>query len=60
MTSTPVLSGTGMDVCIGVGTGFGTTSLLVPNTSESSVKQKPGTGHVGKIGKTSKPGTTTL
>ena len=30
-----------MDVCAGVGTGVCTTSIPVPNTSETSVKQNP-------------------
>ena len=33
--------GTGMDVCTGVGTGIGTTSIPVPDTSETSVKHNP-------------------
>ena len=30
-----------MDVCTGVGTGIGTTSIPVPDNSESSVKHNP-------------------
>ena len=40
-----------MDVCTGVGTGIGTKSIPIPDSSVSWVEQ-PGSGYFGEIGTT--------
>ena len=40
-----VTPGAGMDLCTGVGTDIGTTSLPVPDTSASSAEHLPDTRH---------------
>ena len=39
-----------MHVCTGAGTGIGTTSIPVPDTSVRSAQYQPGTGYFGTFG----------